>query len=495
MKKYIHLLAVVAASLLMTAGALTGPLWFDESYALCLLQQDLPTLLQSMAADVHPALYSLVSKAALEFIGLSPRVSPEGCILFLRLFSVLPMCLILVLSFTHIRRWFGENCGLLFALLVGFSASSYAYGTQLRMYSWAALFVLCTLLCACRCLRPDAPLKAWCALAACGLLSAYTHYYALAAIAFLQLFFLALIWKSGPAQRKRFILCALAQLLLYLPGLVWFARQASGVCQGYWITADYPVLIAELIGFFFQGPTPAPVPFTVLCFILGACVVGLILLFLRRLRRAMPAPHKSAALLCLFPLAAVPATGLLLSLARPVLISRYLFPMAGLYWLLVALILCSLKKRAAAALLCLAFCLAGLWGDLLRFRSMAAPENQTWKTAVTAQRTPQDAFFFSDLQVGCQPAAFFPDAQLFFYNQFGWTDKNGLRGFSRLIPLAETTDLAARLERGQRVWILDSIHTHLSSLDLGGVQCLLPPKIYYHPYSGEWIRLSLWKKP
>ena len=437
-------------------------------------------------------LYPLMAKIALMIFGLSPATNPEGCILFLRLFSILPTVILVLLGYTHIRRWFGDMCGLLFSLLLGCSSCTYYYSLQMRMYSWAALFVFCTFLCAYRCLKEDASLGTWLKLALFGVLGAYTHYFALAAVFFLEIALLMVLWKSHPQKRIPWFLCGVLQAVAYLPGLLLLMKQFGGVRQGYWIRVHYPEIFGEIISFFFQGALKPKTAFVLGC--LGLVVVLGGVWYRHWKKRKL---EGEVLFLTLFPLGAVCGAGLLVSLLQPIFIARYLYPMEGLFFLAMAVSLSFLqgKGRLLCWGLCMLFVATGLRGGWTRYQSLTHFENTNWSIPIQEQGTDGDAFFCSDLNVGCQPAVFYPENPLFYYNEFQWNHKNGLGGFTFEKEISSPADLAKELESGQQVWIFDSSSSHLSQEDLGALVCRMEPVSYFHPYSGQWITISLWYKP
>ena len=456
-------------------------------------------MLSSAASDVHPLLYYLAAKLFLDAVRLFVTPSPETCVVLLRLFSVLPMCVLSLLGYTRVRRYMGERCGLLFTLFVGFAPSTYYLGLQIRMYSWAALWVFCAFLFAWRLAaeqRQGSGAKSrflWAGLAAFSLLAAYTHYYALAAAVFIQLGLLIFLLHTQRGSKASalvpWFLTVLGQLLLYLPGFFLFYRQASAVSDGYWIQIQYPDILEEIASFFVEGALPRSLALPAGTLLLTAIFFLLVL----RLPREST-PFRAAIFLCLLPPVGVCAAGLGISLIRPLFIPRYLFPMSGLFWLLPALLLSSLRRPWSATVMAVLLLSLGLKNTAVRHAAMTSPENDGWKAAIASQRQEGDAFFFSDMNVGCQPAVFFPSAPLYFQNHFHWSNKNGLMGFSSMTFVEDGGQLDALLPSGNRLWIIDSQNSDLAAALPDSFSCLHPKSSYFHPYSGQWITLSLWLK-
>src|SRR5699024_5135941 len=58
-----------------------------------------------------------------------------------RFFSMVPIAILGILGYTHIRKDFGEKVGLLFSFFVFFLPITSVYSGEIRMYTWAMLFV------------------------------------------------------------------------------------------------------------------------------------------------------------------------------------------------------------------------------------------------------------------------------------------------------------------------------------------------------------------
>ena len=293
----------------------------------------------------------------------------------------------------------GERCGLLFTLFVGFAPSTYYLGLQIRMYSWAALWVFCAFLFAWRLAteqRQGSGAKSrflWAGLAAFSLLAAYTHYYALAAAVFIQLGLLIFLLHTQRGSKASalvpWFLTVLGQLLLYLPGFFLFYRQASAVSDGYWIQIQYPDILEEIASFFVEGALPRSLALPAGILLLTAIFFLLVL----RLPREST-PFRAAIFLCLLPPVGVCAAGLgispdsapvhfplslphersVLAAARP----ASLVPPPTLASHSHAVLLLSLGLKNAA----------------VRHDTMTAPENDGWKAAIATSGRRGTPFSF-----------------------------------------------------------------------------------------------------
>lgn len=58
-----------------------------------------------------------------------------------RIISVIPLAILGILGYTHIRKDFGEKEGILFSFFTFFLPIASVYSGEIRMYTWAMLFV------------------------------------------------------------------------------------------------------------------------------------------------------------------------------------------------------------------------------------------------------------------------------------------------------------------------------------------------------------------
>ena len=106
-------------------------LWFDEAFSISLSSKSLKDIWMISSQDVHPILYYII----LHFVLLLSNNN----IIIAKLFSIIPIIVLGVLGYTHIRKDFGERTGLLFTLFSFFSPIIVSYAGEIRMYSLSLL--------------------------------------------------------------------------------------------------------------------------------------------------------------------------------------------------------------------------------------------------------------------------------------------------------------------------------------------------------------------
>lgn len=460
---------LAAAAVPLLAGAWNPNLWFDECYTVGLLRRPFPEMVRAAAADVHPLLYYLMLRGWAALFGES--------LVALRLFSALPVLLLALCGGRTVEQEFGRRTGRYFALITLLLPAVMRYGTQLRMYSWAMLFVGVAALAAWRAHRRGKP-RDFAALAAFALLAGYTHYFALLAVGVIELLLL-LSLRRGRRGLRAFLLAAAAQVILYLPGLVLFLGQAMQVAQGYWITISYPqVLFESLAVFFWDGANTGR-------FLLRAGLgvlagAGTLVLALRR---------RGAARRALLVIGLVLAAALLVSVVRPIYISRYLLPMAGLVSFALARGLAAVKRRELRAAALCVIALLG-FGSAVYLRAVEQdPQNGEVERTLRALTGEEDIILSSSLRPSGQLSLMLPDRRQFFYHPEDWN----MTYYAAFEPQTRCITSLDEI-RQERVCVVDDPGSDLASELTGRGYLRIKRCEVYHPYSGETFVISILEK-
>ena len=108
-------------------------LWLDEAFTGNLTRMSVGDMLQTTASDVHPPFYYLMTKAFCGLFGVR-----GACLHFV---SIIPLGIILIFAVLVIWDEFGAEAALVLITFVGLSDLAVRYNVEIRMYSWASLFV------------------------------------------------------------------------------------------------------------------------------------------------------------------------------------------------------------------------------------------------------------------------------------------------------------------------------------------------------------------
>lgn len=353
-------------------------IWYDELFTMGLTERSFRELTAFTARDVHPPVYYYYVKIIRQVChGAVPGVS---AVAVGKLCSILPFVGMLAYAVTKVRRHFGWLCAGIFAFCVTAMPSLSQYTVEIRMYSLAMFFVTGAFLHAYEAAwkisgREKGGKADWIFLAVYGILAAYTHYFAGAAVAVIYLFLLGyiILEKAGKEAVKSWGLCVLASLAAYLPWAFVVIRQVAQVKENYWILPLTWRTWGSCVKFLMKPPFGSGVFQVAAAAVLFAVYVGLMLYSLWESRKNPEEIYFAAAGTGV--LAGVVLFGFAASfLLRPVFIVRYMVPAAGCFWLSFAIFASrAVKRKKIFSLVCLLVLAIGI-GDYRWFKN-----DETWR--------------------------------------------------------------------------------------------------------------------
>lgn len=185
--------------------------WFDEIFTCILIRHDFGQIWRLTAGDVHPPLYYFLLKVFQMIFGNS--------LFGLRIFSAIGALALAALGMGPVRRIFGPKVGIIFSLLIVTNPMVIALSQELRMYTWAAFFLTATGLYG-YLLAKTNKITDWIRFGLAGVAAAYTHYYALIAVCFINLLLFIGLMVKEKALIRRYILAAGLQVAAYVPWLI-----------------------------------------------------------------------------------------------------------------------------------------------------------------------------------------------------------------------------------------------------------------------------------
>lgn len=162
-------------------------LWGDEAFTAGMAKETLSNMVARTAADVHPPLYYVFTQIAFRIAGDSGFAY--------HFVSFLAYLIIIILGLTVIKKVFGRNAALLLITFSSLTGYAVTYNIEIRMYSWAELFVFVSYLSSYYILKNNS-WKSWALFVAASLCAAYTHYYALIMVAVFYACFIVVLEKE-----------------------------------------------------------------------------------------------------------------------------------------------------------------------------------------------------------------------------------------------------------------------------------------------------------
>ena len=393
-------------------GCFQESLWFDEAYTVGIVQHNWTELLRISVSDVHPPLYYLMLKLFCEVFGYSLPV--------MRVFSALGAILLGIVGITHIKPKFGNEWGFWFTFISFTTAAILFYALEIRMYTWAMLFVTLTAFYAFLIYENGGTKKQRALFLVFSVLSAYTHHFALFTVSIINLFFLKRWWKNKETI-KLWYKMASVQLLAYIPGaLVFLGQILSGGAS--WISIQWPDVVFDLFAYPFLGDTVANVAkkgsvlYSVLggVFLLGFLVVTAFLFGLYKKDKEKYRPA-----ICAFAVYfSVVGFTLFVSLFRVIYYIRYTMVIMGLVVFVLAGIMAALKKwqKILVSIGLVALFLIQAFGI---FSLVYDPSGRADTDYIDSLIEEGDIFLISDFNA-YRITAKYGEHKVYFYNKDKW---------------------------------------------------------------------------
>ncbi len=301
--------------------------WMDEAFTASLVHTDFRGVISRSMADTLPPLYNIILKLTTDIFGYTVPV--------MKITSVIPMLLTLLIGATVVRRRFGIRTALLFMVFITFMPLFMYYGVEIRMYSLGFFFATASGIYAYE-IVCEPSVKNWTAFTLFSTLAGYSHHFAFVTVAFSYFYLLLYFIFIKRDRLKNWFLCLLATFLLYLPCLVVTLKQFSRV-SGYFSMPDIDaaMFLQYCIYPYIVGIRPA----SVLCALLmgGALALFAVNLLLKKGDR-----QKMIYAICAFTVyygVLLFGTVVCALMDANIFVDRYLFFATGLLWLFAAIML------------------------------------------------------------------------------------------------------------------------------------------------------------
>ena len=308
--------------------------WGDEGFSIRLAKMSLSEMIKATADDVHPPLYYM-------FLQVLYKVFGNHGITY-HLSGFLPYAAIVVISATWVKKRFGITTA---SILVGFASISnnaLIYNVEARMYSLAALFVLCAYLSLYEILHDNKD-KYWYLLGIFAVLASYTHYYSFVSVALLYLGLIIHCFLDHRYIKKTIKLC-LFSLIGYAPWFLVLLSSFKRTSAGWW--SDAIPTYRSCYMFLFDNDTRINIFFIILiCFLFHESKTINIqreernergLFFNLSIKKGKMDLDIEWILIGLLSLFGTMCVGISVSkLLRPLFLTRYLYPVAPLAYLVM----------------------------------------------------------------------------------------------------------------------------------------------------------------
>ncbi len=448
-----HIAVIVIGIIFVLLGAFHSNLWFDESYSVGLARHTFGEIWSIGGHDVHPILYYWMLRIVYLMTG--------GTIMAYRIFSVIPIAIMIILGYTHIRKDFGEKTGFIFSFLSAFLPEMAQYAIEIRMYSWAILAVTILALYAYRLTKEDNT-KNWIIFGLSSLASIYLHYYGLMAAGLINVFLLIYLIVKKRKKGIIFIISfGILQSLAYLPWLVNFATQLSNVSSGYWIGFSFPktpmeLLSSQLAGYVKTSDYTGLIVPTVLALELYAYMIYKTYKYVKA-KEDLNSFKWSVIVYFAVILAAIVITALM---KTSILYYRYLFVITGLYIFAVSFILGKEENRIEIVAILSVIAILGVYNNIVMMKDNYDYSNQEPIKYLNENVKEGDTIVYADFGGGSVVAVQFADNQVYFYNADNWGVEEAYKAFGPNYEVKVTKDFIDNCSN--RVWFVDNIYNSVA---------------------------------
>ena len=450
---YAHITLIILTAVVFFSACMQKSVWFDEAFTLGLIQNDFFEMIRVSVFDVHPPLYYMLLKLFTYIFGASYYS--------VRIFSAVGAVLLSLLGITHIKKDFGEKTGFYFSLFVLLFGGVLTYAAQMRMYTWAALFVTLASIYAYRMINDPKSKSIRTKFILSTVASAYTHYFALFAVCIINLLLLIDACKEKKADSenktkfKNWFINAAWQIGLFLPGMIVFIYQTFKFGKG-WQQIVWPDLVVDFTSYHLLGTTletvikdPHWLQMTgaVFCLI----YIAILLLFIKTVKEkkesSRPAKYAAYAYygLMVFVLA--------VSLLNVIYHVRYTIVIIGLLIFMTAWLLAHLDKKSLKAILLVFFCLVFCLQSVGFYKKVYDPSGNAVEEYLSDKLEEGDIFVFDRFE-DFAVTVNYPENEAYYYHAENW-DAKAYIAFQKNSHIIKDIENCSEIkDRKGRVWVL-----------------------------------------
>ncbi len=445
--KIIHIGIIILGSIFIMIGLFHKNMWFDETYTVALVKHSFYDIWMIGGNDVHPTLYYFMLKLI--------NIITGGNIIGYRLFSALGIVILGLLGFTHIKKDFGEKTGILFSFFSFFLPVIPMYASEIRMYSWAAVFVTITAIYSYRLTKMNKA-KNWILFGIFSLCSLYTHYYSLMAAGLINLLLFVYFIKRKEIRNKYvkpFFITGFIQFFAYIPWLYFMYLQVKNVSKGFWISLSFPGTIFEILQFQCLGNFDERIA-CLLAFSLFTLAFSTMYKNSKKISDTQNQFNPGKQAIVIYSLVILAAG--LLSIKSPILYPRYLFTVSGLLIFFWSYFLARTDAKKTLYSICILMISSTIYGNI-RFSLINYNEtNMKQIEYISENIKKEDVIIFKnqDLGAGSVIETNFEGYKTLFYDAENWNVEKAYEAYGPDMKTIHNLDVLDEIKG--RIWVIDS---------------------------------------
>ena len=314
-------------SILMLMYMLINPLTqvianINEFFTLTLINFPISDILHILGGETNPPLYFLLVK------GLSKLANDFA---ILKVFSIIPYAIVLILSTFKLRKDYGWLTAGLFTLAIAAMSEFFITYSILRPYSWAMLFTLLSFIFFMDIIT-TANKTSFILFTLFSVLASYTHYYGLITAVVLYIILLFHILTHNKDKIKYLAISMIAGIVLYAPWIPTLVKLLQSMNPLGDLTTDS--IIQSFAHFAYSGDTL----FSMITLIILAIVL---LIYLKE--------KDEDRTLVLYGIAAYFATVLVIILIsiiiKPIMVTKGLVVASAILWLAISIMVGKMQNK------------------------------------------------------------------------------------------------------------------------------------------------------
>ena len=439
--KILHIVIIVLGIIFVGFTIFHENIWFDEVYSVGMARHSFIDIWKIGGNDVHPVLYYWLLRIVDLITGSS--------IIAYRIFSALGVVILGILGYTHIRKDFGEKTGIIFSFLSYFLPAMPDFANQIRMYSWAILSVTILAIYGYRIVKQSS-MKNWIIFELASIFSIFIHYYGLMAAGIINICLLIYLIKNKKKQDIiTIVIGGIIQAILYIPWLIYFAKQLNNISHGFWIGFDFPNTLIELLSFQFIGN----IKNYYLGFIISILVyifAGICLFKAKKQNEDLLPVKLSIGIYFTVIIAAIIMT---IILGTSIVYYRYLFVITGLYIFTLSFALSKEKNNYIIVAICAVILILGIMSTYIQFKDNYSQRNEKPIQYMKENIQKDDILVYNFAGSGFVMTAFFDNKQIF-YNPENWGVEEAYKAFGENFKVSVDETFLDECEG--RIWIIDN---------------------------------------
>lgn len=463
--KRIHIGIIIVGIIFISLSIFHTSLWFDESYSVGMASKSFLDIYLIGSNDVHPILYYYILHIFYLIFGANLYVY--------RVLSMIPLAILSMLGYTHIRKDFGEKVGLLFSFFTLFLPLNCVYSGEIRMYTWAMLLVSLMAIYAYR-IYLKSSYKNWILFAIFSVSSAYIHYYSLATAFVINLILLIYFIKKAINERKKdskskiytmelkcFTISAISQILIYSPWLICVWQQILGLSNGFWISRPTLKLFLEIFIFQFTGNLDVKYINQTIAILYGVITLVYTIYCIIRMHfkkeKIEERKTNNAGAWAIGVYFIVMFFILIICIKKPLLYPRYFLTLTGLFIFFLSFYMANKGKKLFTVIISVLTVIISMTINYKIIKINYAKSNNEPIEYVKEDLRPDDMIIFeNESGSGFVLSMHFEDIQNCFYDAKNWNVEPAYKAFGKdllyIHHLDELNDYKGR------IWVIDADH-------------------------------------